>query len=95
MSTISVIVLLLYFLLWLVAFTSAFFRVDRPEARGNAVVVGNLIQAVFHIFVPFVPIFKAFDKTLPDIEFKANKSYSISLAAMIVVVIVVEVVTRL
>jgi hypothetical protein len=95
MSTVSVIVLLLYFLLWLVAFTAAFFRVDRPEARGNIVVVGNLIQAVFHIFVPFVPIFKAFDKTLPDIEFKVNKFYPISLAAMIVVVILVEVVTRL
>jgi uncharacterized protein YbbC (DUF1343 family) len=94
MSTVSVIVLLLYFLLWLVAFTAAFFRVDRPEARGNIVVVGNLIQAVFHIFVPFVPIFKAFDKTLPDIEFKVNKFYSISLP-LIVVVIVVAVVTSL
>ena len=95
MSTVTVVVLLLYFLLWLVAFTVAFFRVDRPEARGNIVVLSNLIQAVFHISVPFVPIFKTFDKTLPDIEFKVNKYYPISLAAMIVVVIVVEVVTRL
>jgi len=94
MNTVTVILLLVYFLLWLIAFTTAFFRVDRPEARGNIVVVGNLLQAVFHIFVPLVPIFKAFDKTLPDIEFKANKFYAISFAPLIVVVIVIEVVTR-
>jgi len=95
MSSVSVIVLLLWFLLWWLAFTVAFYRVDRPEARSNIVVAGNLVQAIFHIFLPIVTIFKAFDKTIPGIEFKAYRFFSISLAVLIVLIIVVEVVTRL
>lgn len=95
MSTVSVVILLLFFLLWWVAFAIAFYRVDRPQARSNAVVAGNLVQAVFHIFVPFVPIAKAFDKKLPVVEWKAYKFFSLSLAGLVVIVIVVEVLNYL
>ena len=90
MSVISGIVLLLFFLIWWAGFTVSFYRVDRPGARSNIVVAGNLIQAIFHIILPLIPIIKVFDKSNPEVEFRAYKFYSISFAALVVTIGIVE-----
>jgi hypothetical protein len=95
MNTITVVLLLLFLAAWLVAFTVSFFRVDRPDARSGRIVVGNLVQALFHIILPLVPIAKSFDNKIPQLELKAYKIFSISFASLVVVVALIEGIARL
>ena len=94
MNTITIVVILLYSAAWWVAFTVSFFIVDRPEARSSRIVASNLVQAMFHIFLPLVPIVKSFDKTLPRLEMKAYQFFSLSLVVLVVAAFLVELVTR-
>jgi hypothetical protein len=94
MNTITIVVILSFSLAWWLAFTISFFIVDRPEARSSGIVASNLVQAIFHIFLPLVPIAKSFDKTLPRLELKAYQFFSLSLIALAVTAFLIELITR-
>lgn len=94
MSTVTIVVILAYSLIWWLAFTVFFFLVDRPEARSSVIVAGNLVQAIFHIFLPLVPIVKSFDRTLPTLELRAYKYFSLSLIALAFSAVLIELITR-
>lgn len=90
MNTITIVIVVVFAVGWWVAFTASFFVVDRPKARSSAVVGSNIIQAVFHILLPLVPMVKSFDRTLPRRESRAYQIFSISFLVLLVTAFLIE-----